>query len=411
MESIYIFAKNNRMESLFAKHNIYISETPIDIIRDLMNHIDWDSRLSSIKGPKGVGKSTLMRQYIKLNYPLGSRKALYCSADSIYFSNHTILDLAGDFVKIGGERLFIDEIHKYRGWSAEIKEIYDLYPRLKVTISGSSLLQITGGDADLSRRCIPYNMQGLSFREYLKFEKGIDLPLKNLEEILEHPWEICEEVKKKCLPLEHFSEYIKRGYYPFYYDNPNTYFTSVENVINYIIDYELPETRNIIVANTRKLKALLSVLANNVPFQVDITNLSGKIEIERNTVLAYLKYLDEAKLIKLLYSDIQSVKKMQKPDKIFLDNTNILTAIADEGGKIGTKREIFAINQLGYKHQVEYGKENGDFKIDGKYTFEIGGKDKSFRQIADIPNSYIFSDDIDTPNGAKLPLWLLGLLY
>ena len=400
------------METLFNKHFIYMTETPTDIVRTLMYNIDWDSHLISIKGPKGVGKSTLMKQYIKLNYPAGSRKALYCSADSVYFSNHSLLDLADSFVKTGGERLFIDEIHKYEGWSKEIKEIYDLYPRLKVTISGSSLLQILGGDADLSRRCIPYNMQGLSFREYLRFEKGIDLPYWKLDEILHNAWKICDVIKKSCHPLEFFSDYLEHGYYPFYYDNRKMYYTSIENVVNYTVDFELPQVRKVDIGNTRKLKALLSVLANNIPFQVDISNLAGKIEIERNTVLAYLKHLDEAKLIKLLYSDLISVKKMQKPDKIFIDNSNLLVALAENSGDIGTKREIFAVNQLSYDHQVEYGKDKGDFRIDGKYTFEIGGKDKSFKQIADLPDSYVFADGIDLPAGSsKLPLWLLGFLY
>lgn len=399
------------MESLFSKHNIYLQGTPTEIVRDLMFQIEWDSRLLSIKGPKGVGKSTLMKQYIRRNYPSGSRKALYCSVDSIYFSNHTLVELADSFVKIGGERLFLDEIHKYEGWSSEIKEIYDLYPELKVVISGSSLLQILSGDTDLSRRCIPYTLQGLSFREFLLFEKGIELPVCSLQDILEHPWEVCELVKGKCNPLEHFSEYLRRGYYPFYYDNPTTYFTSIENVVSYIVDFELPQVRKVDIANTRKLKALLSVLANNIPFQVDITNLAGKIEIERNTVLAYLKHLDEAKLIKLLYSDLMSVKKMQKPDKIYIDNTNLLSALSDKGGDIGTLREIFAVNQLSYGHQVEYGKLTGDFKIDGKYYMEIGGRDKSFRQIADIQDSYIFADDLEFPQGAKIPLWTLGFLY
>lgn len=399
------------METLFGKHAIYMYETPTDIVRSLMNEINWDCRLLSIKGPKGVGKSTLMKQYIKLNYPMGSRKALYCSADSIYFTGHTLLDLADSFVKIGGERLFIDEIHKYDGWSREIKEIYDLYPRLKVAISGSSLLQILGGDADLSRRCIPYTMQGLSFREFLRFEKGIKLPAWELKEILENSWEICDTIKKACHPLEFFKEYLSRGYYPFYFENPRTYYTSIENVVNYTVDFELPKIRRVDIGNTRKIKALLFVLANNIPFQVDISNLAGKIEIERNTVLSYLKHLEESKLIKLLYSDLVSVKKMQKPDKIFIDNPNLLVALSGKDWEIGTMREIFAVNQLSYAHKVEYGKEKGDFKIDGKYLFEIGGKDKSFQQIADISDSYVFADDIDMPTGAKLPLWMLGFLY
>lgn len=399
------------MDSLFAKHAIYMAETPMDIIRDTMNDIQWDARLLSIKGPKGVGKTTLLKQFLKLNYPPGSRKCLYCSVDSIYFSTHSLLDLADEFVKMGGERLVLDEIHKYEHWSAEIKEIYDLYPRLKVAISGSSLLQILNGDADLSRRCVPYHLQGLSFREFLRFEKGIDLPVWKWEDILARPWELCQLVKSKCYPLACFADYLKRGYYPFYYDNPSTYFTSIENVLNYIIDFELPQVRKVDIANTRKMKSLLYVLANQVPFLVDISNLAAKTGMERNTVLAYLKYLDEAKLIHLLYSDLSSVKKMQKPDKIYIDNTNLLNAIANNGGDIGTVREIFAVNQLSYAHKVEYGKKNGDFLVDSTTTIEIGGKDKGFKQIADLSDSYVFADGIEFPDGAKIPLWTLGFLY
>lgn len=399
------------MDRLFAKHAIYMAETPMDIIRDTMNDIQWDARLLSIKGPKGVGKTTLLKQFLKLNYPPGSRKCLYCSVDSIYFSTHSLLDLADEFVKMGGERLVLDEIHKYEHWSAEIKEIYDLYPRLKVAISGSSLLQILNGDADLSRRCVPYHLQGLSFREFLRFEKGIDLPVWKWEDILARPWDLCQLVKSKCYPLACFADYLKRGYYPFYYDNPSTYFTSIENVLNYIIDFELPQVRKVDIANTRKMKSLLYVLANQVPFLVDISNLAAKTGMERNTVLAYLKYLDEAKLIHLLYSDLSSVKKMQKPDKIYIDNTNLLNAIANNGGDIGTVREIFAVNQLSYAHKVEYGKKNGDFLVDSTATIEIGGKDKGFKQIADLPDSYVFADGIEFPDGAKIPLWTLGFLY
>ena len=326
------------METLFAKHDKYLLRTPMKIIRSMMQRINWDSRLISIKGPKGVGKSTLMKQQIKLNYKDGSREALYCSMDSMYFSTHSLLDLADTFVKYGGKRLYVDEVHKYPFWSREIKEIYDLYPELKVVISGSSLLKIQSGDSDLSRRCVPYEMPGLSFREFLKFDSGIDIPVSTLESILNDSWRVCDEVCRMCRPLEKFTEYLKHGYYPFYYENPADYATLVENVANYIIDSELTQERNVDVANTRKIKALLYVLANNLPFQVSIASLSKSIGLERNTVLAYLKYLDEAKLIKLLYSDILSVKKMQKPDKIFLDNSNLQYVLSSDIKILSEKR-------------------------------------------------------------------------
>ncbi len=398
------------METLFAKHDKYLLRTPMKIIRSMMQRINWDSRLISIKGPKGVGKSTLMKQHIKLNYKDGSREALYCSMDSMYFSTHSLLDLADTFVKYGGKRLYVDEVHKYPFWSREIKEIYDLYPELKVVISGSSLLKIQSGDSDLSRRCVPYEMPGLSFREFLKFDSGIDIPVSTLESILNDSWRVCDEVCRMCRPLEKFTEYLKHGYYPFYYENPADYATLVENVANYIIDSELTQERNVDVANTRKIKALLYVLANNLPFQVSIASLSKSIGLERNTVLAYLKYLDEAKLIKLLYSDILSVKKMQKPDKIFLDNSNLQYVLSSDI-KIGTVRETFAINQLSTMHIVEYGKDSCDFKIDGKFTIEVGGEGKTFSQITGIQDSYVAADGIEYPIGAKIPLWSLGLMY
>jgi len=398
------------MESLFAKHQRYLANTPMKYIRELMHEINWDYRLISIKGPKGVGKSTLMKQYILKNYPNGSRKVLYCTLDSIYFSSHTILELAEEFAMIGGERLFLDEIHKYPNWSKEIKEIYDLYPNLKVVISGSSLIKILNGDADLSRRCMPYDMQGLSFREFLIFDCGKVVAPRDLNTILQDPHSLCNEVNSLCHPVEKFREYLRLGYYPFYFEDKKGYYTHVEQVVNFIIEQELPSERKVDVANVRKIKALLGILANLVPFEVNISSLSGAIGLERNTVIAYLNYLEEAKLLKLLYSDLISIKKMQKPDKIYLDNTNLSFALS-ENANIGTLRETFALNQLGHSHEIEYGKTQGDFKIDGKTTFEIGGRDKSFKQIAGVDNSYILADDIEYPIGNKLPLWVIGFLY
>lgn len=398
------------METLFKKHKTLISNVNMDIVRRIMDEISWERQLVAIRGPKGVGKTTLIRQYIKKNYGTSAGEALYCVMDSMYFTTHSLLELAEQFHLLGGKHLFLDEVHKYPTWSREIKEIIDLYPDMKVTFSGSSLIQILNADADLSRRVLSYTMDGLSFREFLHFYKNIELPSYSLEQILQNPDTVADEVNKLCRPQKMFEEYIRVGYYPFYDGNEDEYYSRIENVVSFIIDQEMTQFCGIEPAYTRKLKALMLFLADNVPFEVNIAKLSSYLEITKNTVLSYLSSLDRAKLIKLLYSDNKSVGKMQKPDKIYIHDTNILFALGQKFN-IGTVRECFVVNQLSMKHDVEYGKDSGDFKIDGKYTFEVGGSDKSFDQIADMPDSYILADQIEYPIGKKLPLWIVGMTY
>lgn len=385
--------------------------TSMEIVRGFMNHVNWSAPMLCIKGPRGVGKSTLLRQYIKRHFEAGSEQVLYCSLDWVYFSQHTILEVAEKFYKRGGRLLVLDEVHKYENWSREVKEVAETYPSLQLMMSGSSLLRLLEGDADLSRRCRGYDMPGLSLREYLQFYKGICLPACTLEEMLEAPGKLAQEVNEACRPLQHFHEYLKYGYYPFFLTNPIDYHALIEQTVNYVIDVELPQLRNVNPVNCRKIKALLNVLAQQVPFDVDISKLASATELQRNTVLEYLNHLKDAKLMNLLYSDLLSVKKMQKPDKIFLENPNLLYALATTQVQTGTVRECFAVNQLGYGHTVEYGKTQGDFKVDGRWTFEVGGEKKSFAQIAGVPDSYVLADDIESPRGNKLPLWMVGFLY
>ena len=330
--------------------------------------------------------------------------------DSMYFTNHTLLEVAERFHMVGGKHLFLDEVHKYPTWSKEIKEINDLWPDLKITFTGSSLLQILNADADLSRRVLGYDMAGLSFREYLKFYKGIELPSYSLDTILSDADNICQRVCEVCRPQALFEEYLRVGYYPFYDGDEQEYYSRIENVVSFIIDQEMTQFCGVEPAYTRKLKAMLLFLANNVPYDVNIAKLSSYLEINKNTVLSYLASMEKAELLKLLYTDNKSVTKMQKPDKVYLHNPNMLYALSTEE-KIGTIRECFVANQLSTSHTVEYGKAQGDFKIDGKITIEVGGKDKSFDQIANIPDSYILADSMEFPIGKKLPLWLVGFLY
>ena len=399
------------MDLLFEKQDAMLNATSMEIVRNFMGHVNWDAPMLCIRGPRGVGKSTLLRQHIIQRYGIGSETVLYCSLDFAYFTQHSILEVAEKLYKHGGQLLVLDEVHKYENWSREVKEVAEIYPNLQMILSGSSLLKLMDGDADLSRRCRGYYMPGLSFREYLQFYKGIKLPCYPLETLLADSKTIAAEVNKLCRPLQYFHDYLKFGYYPFYLRNPIDYYPLIEQITNYVIDVELPQLRNVNPSNCRKIKALLNVLAQQVPFDVDISKMASMIELQRNTVIEYLNHLDDAKLIHLLYSDLVSVKKMQKPDKIYLENSNLLYALATTPVKIGTARECFAVNQLSYQHTVEYGKQQGDFKVDGKWIFEVGGESKTFDQIADLPNSYVLADDIESPRGNKLPLCMIGLMY
>lgn len=399
------------MDALFTKHDRLVANTSLDIVRAMMNRVHWNARLLSIQGAKGVGKSTLLKQFVKLNYEHGDRKVLYCSADTIDFSRRTLVDLASEFSMNGGERLIIDEIHKYEGWSREIKEIYELFPDLKVAISGSSLLGLIAGDADLSRRCVKYTMSGLSFREALHFYDSLDFPVYPLEDILAHPHQLWQTVSAKCKPVEKFKKYLQYGYYPFFLEGEDDYYTKIEQIVNYVVEVELPMLCKVDVAYIRKIKALISIISESVPYEVNANRLASAIEIGRDTVVGYMKNLGDANLLNLLYSEKKSIGKLTKPDKAYLENSNLLYALSPSKVEIGTVRETFAITHLSENHLVEYGKDKGDFKVDSKYYFEIGGKDKSFRQIADLPDSYIFADDIESPVGAKLPLWMLGFMY
>ena len=403
------------MDALFRKSDRLLANTSTEIIREIMDEIHWNSQLISIMGAKGVGKSTLIKQYLKQNYEPGDRSVLYCSADTVDFSTRTLVELAEEFAIQGGELLVIDEIHKYKSgttdWSREIKEIYELFPDLKMIVSGSSLLRLREGDADLSRRAIKYTMPGLSFREALRFYHGLSFPKWSLDDILEHPHELWQMVSSKCKPVPLFKEYLEKGYYPFLLEGEGEYYTKIEQVINYIIETELPRICKVDIANVRKLQALIALICSEVPFELNANKIAAALEIGRDTVVEYLKYLGDAKVLNLLYSDKKKIGKLSKPDKVYLENPNILYALAPTKADIGTLRETFAIGSLSESHNVEYGKEKGDFRVDSKYTFEIGGRSKDFSQIAGMKDSYIFADDWDIPDGAKLPLWMLGFLY
>ncbi|MGM9694885.1 MAG: ATP-binding protein [Alloprevotella sp.] len=378
-------------------------------VRSMMQKVNWNSQLIAIRGAKGVGKTTLMLQYIKLHGG-NLKKMLYASLDHNYFTQHSLLEFVEQFYRQGGEHLFLDEVHKYATWSKEVKEIYDTYPDLKVVISGSSLLSILNGDADLSRRCVPYEMQGLSFREYLELAHGLHFDIVSLKDLLNAPEDICIKVNEQCRPLSYFDEYLKEGYYPFFLEGKEEYFLRVENVVNYIIEVELPALCNVDVSNVRKLKALVAVLSSNVPMQLDMQKLSTIVGVSRVTLLGYLQYLNKARILNLLYSNEINIKKLQKPDKIFVENPNIMQVMTLDTVNAGTVRESFMVNQLQHGHKVEYSPK-GDLLVDGKFTVEIGGMSKDGKQIANVENAYIAADNIEYCYGNKIPLWAFGFLY
>ncbi len=398
------------MEKLFEKFIQKLQLVSTHFTRSIIHEINWKTRLIGIKGARGIGKTTLLLQYIKLNHSNELEKTLYISLDSIWFSNNSLVDLVESFIKKGGKYLFLDEVHKYPNWSQEIKNIYDDYTDLQIVFTGSSLLEILNARADLSRRAIIYTMQGLSFREYIAIEHGIHLPVINLDEILNNHINISQQILKEIKPFVHFDSYLKMGYYPFYKEEKELFNQRLNEVVNMILEIELPLLRNLEIAYIHRIKQLLVILTESVPFTPNITKISSKIGINRATLLTYLHYLEEAELTIHLNNESGGLSKLQKPTKLYLNNTNLMYILQNDSVNSGTLREIFFANQLKYKHTLSLPKF-GDFLIDNKYIIEIGGKDKSFKQIEGIENAYVASDDIEFGFGNKIPLWLFGFLY
>ncbi len=398
------------MEQLFEKFSKKIAATQTRFVRSIIGEINWNARLIGVKGARGVGKTTLLLQYIKLNLASEIQSTLYVSLDNIWFSEHKLIDLVDGFVKRGGKYLFLDEVHKYPQWSIEIKNIFDDYPELKVVFTGSSLLEILNARADLSRRAVVYTMQGLSYREYLNMQFGKDFRTYSLDEVLNNHLEISQDVISKIKPIQHFGTYLKSGYYPFFNEEIDLYQARIEEVINMILEVELPLLRKVDISFVVKLKQLLLVISESVPLIPNITKLSERIGLNRQTMLIYLHYLNEAHIIYSVYKDAKGITVLQKPDKLFLENTNLMYALRGERIDLGNARETFFANQLRCKHLVELSTVS-DFFIDEKYTFEIGGKTKSKKQIQDVTDAFIASDDIEYGFGKKIPLWMFGFLY
>ena len=387
-----------------------LAATPMSFFRYLYPLIDWNDTLIGIKGPKGCGKSTLLLQHIKETFKGKElEKALYVSLDNLWFSTHDVIDVVDYHYTHGGTHLFIDEIHYYKHWQTLLKNISDDYPGLYVAYTGSSMLQMESSEGDLSRRLTMYEMRGLSFREFLEYEGGLQLPVITLETLLTDHVSIAMDVCSKTKILEQFKKYLEVGYYPFYKAVHHGYYQRLQNVANQVIEVDYPNIDDITISTIRKTKKLLMLLAERVPQLPKMNELYKELETDRNQGLKMLYALQRGGLLLLLSDHTKSLDNLYRPDKIYINNPTMMYALSPQIDT-GTLRETFFMNQLSQGHEVRYPKA-GDFLVDRKYLFEVGGKGKTFDQIKDVPDSYLAVDNLEIGYKNRIPLWMFGLLY
>ncbi len=398
------------MQQLFPTFYQQLNRVSTDFTRYLYREIHWQNRLIAIIGSRGTGKTTLLLQHIKLNYQWASGEVLYASLDNLWFSTHSLLNLADEFAKQGGKALYLDEVHNYMGWSREIKNIYDSYPDMKIVFTGSSLLEVYKGEADLSRRAISYHLYGLSFREFLEYEYDIKHDAVTVDDIMMNHPKLAIPIVDKIKPLVAFNEYIRYGYFPYYKEDRELYYNRLLATLNTIIELDLPATEHIDYYSVVKIKKLFAVLASLVPFTPNVSQLSNDIGTTRVSLLNYLYYLEKAQAIMMLSKEASGIKPMAKPDKVYLGNTNYAFALGGEQTNIGNVRESFFMSQVRVKHAVTFSNVV-DFKVSAKYNVEIGGKNKTKKQIAGLNNAFTVLDNIELGYGNQIPLWLFGLTY
>lgn len=392
------------LEKLYEFSNLYFSLPTPKFKRYLYDEIDLSSKIIGILGQRGVGKTILMRQ-IAQNYDIESSKMLYISADNIV---NSLVDIAKEFSAFGGKLLIIDEIHKADNFANELKTIYDFLD-VKVIFSGSSALEIENSKVDLSRRVLFYELHSLSFREFLAIRFDIELPQKNLSDILQNHQDITAKIQQQIKPLEYFAYYKEFGTYPFFTEGEKGYSLRLNEVINIILDSEVATIYNVDSDKINTIRKLLRLLCSSVPVELNIQNIAQNAGVSRNTLYSYLYYLQKANLIEIIGGNFAHKKLLNKPDKIYLENINLYNILCSNQN-IGSLRESFFVSQLKIMHTIKY-VQKGDFIVDDKYTFEIGGKNKSFEQIKDLPNSFVVADDIEVGFKNKIPLWLFGFLY
>lgn len=385
-----------------------IGATSLRFKRYLYDYINWESRLIGIRGARGTGKTTLLLQYIKETFD-NVDEAFYVSLDNFWFESHTLEDLVEFLYSRGIVHIFLDEVHKYNGWTSILKALYDSYPDLKIVYTGSALLAIDNSKSDLSRRQTLYTLAGLSFREYLEYEDIISTPSLTMPELLTQHVEYAMGIVPKIKVLRHFDDYLHHGYYPFYKDAGEDYQLRLREVISLVIDSDIPATSDITYATTRLIRRLLMVIAENVPLVPNINKLASQMESTRDSTLKMLYLLDKAGLLLMVTEKVKDYKHLVGPKKIYLNNANIMNVLTTKPLE-GTMRETFFANQLAAVSKLTIPKQ-GDFLVNDQYLFEVGGSGKSFRQIADIPESFLAIDDIESGTGHRIPLWMFGMMY
>lgn len=386
---------------LILRYKSKLQSTSTDFVRYLHNQIKWDAQLVALIGARGVGKTTLILQHIKLHDDPDT--SLYVSADDIYFASHTLVGLAEEFYQSGGKRLYIDEIHRYTNWSTEIKNIYDFLPKLHVVYTGSSILDLEKGGADLSRRKLQYHLYGLSFREYMALAEGIKLPVASLEDVISG--KVLFPVDYR--PLQHFKKYLQQGYYPFF--RQEEYLTRLDQTISTTLDTDIPQFASLNLSTIKKIKLLLYIIAESVPFKPNMSKIARDTGIGRNDLPNVFEHLDKAGLIEQLRSDVKGISALGKVDKVYLDNTNLAYALSPSDPVVGNLRETFFMMATRVTLDPVLS-DQSDFKL-GKYTFEVGGKNKGGKQIKDLSNAYVVKDNIEFAVSNILPLWTFGFLY
>jgi len=396
------------MEALFEFQEIILQSLKNDFRRYLHDKINWNQRMIAIKGPRGAGKTTLMLQYLKYDLGLPST-ALYVTADHPWFYKHTLLETANEWYKQGGIVLIIDEVHKYRNWSRELKNIYDGLPNMQIIFSASSALDIYRGEADLSRRVVSYFLAGLSFREYIQFTQGIGLDVVTANEIFMNHRDLSRKIAEQLRPLPVFRKYLKVGYLPIFKEGEDSYPLKLNQIINTIVDVDLAYIASYNSGTANKVKKLLAVVAESVPFKPNIAALARKLDLSRDSVYQYIYQLKDASLLNTLSSEGKGISTLQKPEKIFLENSNLAYALKNQPN-IGNVRETFMFNQLLNSGLKVNAPKAGDFIIDD-YTIEVGGKSKTAAQIKHLDKFLIASDNIEFGAGNKAPIWLFGFLY
>lgn len=398
------------IKQLLAASDRLVSRVPMERMRYLFPLIDWNDRLICIKGPKGTGKTTLILQHIREKFGIGSEKCVYMSADHIWFAKHDILDAIDYFNSHGFSHIFIDEIHHADEWSRLIKTITDTYPDLNIVYSGSSILKLSAGEADLSRRQASYNLKGLSFREFLSFEGAKDEQILSLEDIISNHRVIATEISSRIKILPLFEKYLKIGYYPIYKGVSSQFEERLIEIVNSVIDVDFPIMEDFTPATLRKAKKMLMVLAESCPQHPNMSELYRELETNRNLGLKMLEALERAELVMSIDSGNAKLKHLSKPEKLFLGDTNLMNALAPRTNPGAVRETFFASQLLAASHKV-VAPRSGDFCVNDKYLFEVGGPGKGFEQIKDIPNSYVAQDGVETGIGNKIPLWLFGFLY